>query len=279
MFKNVLVGVDGRPNGRDAIALARRLIDPDGKLTLAHVHSGELRPSRAVTPGLVREERDASERLLERAREAEVERGADQHRGAEPRRAACTCRPRSRAPICSSSAPARAARFGRAMLGDDTRAALNGAPCAVAIASVGYAEHPATDRQDRRRIQRLSPRARRRWRGTGAGRADPRERPRAGSRPDPTYAYTGLVPPALGDSIDEMLEEANEPHAAAARRRGPGGVRARGRGAGRLRRRAWTSSWSARAATGRCGAWCSAAPPTTWSATRAARCSCCPASR
>ena len=31
--------------------------------------------------------------------------------------------------------------FGRAMLGDDTRAALNGAPCAVAVASRGSAEH------------------------------------------------------------------------------------------------------------------------------------------
>jgi hypothetical protein len=28
------------------------------------------------------------------------------------------------------------------MLGDDTRSALNGAPCAVAIAVRGYAEHP-----------------------------------------------------------------------------------------------------------------------------------------
>ncbi len=36
MFKNVLVGVDCRPNGRDAIALASKLIDPDGNLTLAH---------------------------------------------------------------------------------------------------------------------------------------------------------------------------------------------------------------------------------------------------
>ena len=27
MFKNVLVGVDGRPNGRDAIALASHLTD------------------------------------------------------------------------------------------------------------------------------------------------------------------------------------------------------------------------------------------------------------
>ena len=50
MFKNVLVGVDGRPNGRDAIALASRLTDPDGKLTLAHVHSGELRVSHAISP-------------------------------------------------------------------------------------------------------------------------------------------------------------------------------------------------------------------------------------
>jgi hypothetical protein len=33
MFKNVLVGVDGRANGRDAIALAARLVDPDGTLT------------------------------------------------------------------------------------------------------------------------------------------------------------------------------------------------------------------------------------------------------
>ena len=31
MFKNVIVGVDGTPNGRDAVALARRLADPDGQ--------------------------------------------------------------------------------------------------------------------------------------------------------------------------------------------------------------------------------------------------------
>ena len=29
MFKNVLVGVDGRHGGRDAIALAEQLIDPE----------------------------------------------------------------------------------------------------------------------------------------------------------------------------------------------------------------------------------------------------------
>ena len=70
MFKNVLVGVDGRPNGRDAIALACKLIDLDGKLTLAHVHSGKLRPSHAITPGMVAEEREASHGLLEQERAA-----------------------------------------------------------------------------------------------------------------------------------------------------------------------------------------------------------------
>ena len=46
MFENVLVGVDGRPNGRDAITLAGQLVDRAGRLTLAHVHSGGLDPGQ-----------------------------------------------------------------------------------------------------------------------------------------------------------------------------------------------------------------------------------------
>ena len=30
MFKNIIVGIDGRDGGRDAIALARSLLSPDG---------------------------------------------------------------------------------------------------------------------------------------------------------------------------------------------------------------------------------------------------------
>ena len=37
MFSNVLVGVDGRQGGRDAIALARQLAAPGARITLAHV--------------------------------------------------------------------------------------------------------------------------------------------------------------------------------------------------------------------------------------------------
>jgi Universal stress protein family len=68
MFKNVLVGVNGRPNHRDAIALASHLTDPNGRLTLAHVHTSDLRPSQAIAPGLIREEHEASHTLLEQER-------------------------------------------------------------------------------------------------------------------------------------------------------------------------------------------------------------------
>src|SRR5947207_8440998 len=69
MFTNVLVGVDGMASGRDAIALASRLTDPKGAMTLANVRPGSL-SLHAITPGLVEEERDASIRMLEDERVA-----------------------------------------------------------------------------------------------------------------------------------------------------------------------------------------------------------------
>ena len=210
MFKNVLVGVDGRPNGRDAIALASRLTGPDGKLTLAHVHPGELRPSHAVTPGVVREEHEASETLLERERAAAdvnaelisivaMSPGRGLHLQAEEQGADLLV-----VGSCSHGV------FGRAMLGDDTRAALNGAPCAVAIASRGYAEHPTP-------ITKV---------GVAYNGSPESERALAMARElaaptkaslhaleviaITTYAYTGLVPPAIGEGLDMMLREAND---------------------------------------------------------------------
>jgi nucleotide-binding universal stress UspA family protein len=209
MFKNVLVGVDGRAGGRDAIALARRLADSDGELTLAHVHSGVLRPVHAATPGLVAAEREASHALLEQERaQADVQArlvsvvsmspGRGLHQQAEEQRADLLV-----VGSCSHGA------IGRAMLRDDTRAALNGAPCAVAIASLGYAEHP-------------SPFAKV---GVGYNASPESEAALAVARelalptraalhalevvPIRTYAYTGIVPPAIGETIEEIVREAD----------------------------------------------------------------------
>jgi len=209
MFKNVLVGVDGGVGGRDALALALRLTDPDGKLTLAHVHSGELHPLHAITPGLPAEEREASRKLLEDERSAASVSadlisviasapGGGLHRQAEDQHADLLV-----VGSCSRSG------LGRAMLGDDTRFALNGASCAVAIAARGYAQHP-------RAFASV---------GVGyngspeshAGLAMARElaAPSAATLKAlevvsiPTYAFTGLMPPIVGEGIDVVLAEAN----------------------------------------------------------------------
>ncbi len=208
MFKNVLVGVDGRPNGRDAIALASLLADP-GKLTLAHVHSGELRPPHAIIPDMVAEEREASHELLAQERVAagltaelvnivSSSPGRGLHEQAEEQKADLLV-------VGSSSHGA----FGRAMLGDDTRGALNGAPCAVAIAPRGFAEHPAP-------LAKVgvaynsSPESDTALAMARALAAPTRATVEALEVVSiPTVAYSGLVAPALGDSVEEMVQAAN----------------------------------------------------------------------
>src|ERR1700747_240373 len=69
MFKNVIVGVDGRGGGRDAVALASKLLDGAGKLTLAHVRQGETHPYHASARGFLDQERDAAAKLLEAERD------------------------------------------------------------------------------------------------------------------------------------------------------------------------------------------------------------------
>ncbi len=205
MFENVLVGVDGRPNGRDAIALASHLTGPDGQLTLAHVHSGRMPALHPVTPA---DELAGSHDLLERERTAagvnaelasfvSVSPGRGLHQLAEEQNADLLV-----VGSCSHGL------FGRVMLGDDTRAALNGAPCAVAIAARGYAEHPTP-------IGEIGVGYDGSQESNAALAAARKIAQRHGVVPHalevvslPTYAFTGIIPPLTGDSIDLLLEAA-----------------------------------------------------------------------
>ncbi len=142
MYKRVLVGVDFRQGGRDAIALARTLADPDASLTLVHVYPGRFMPSHAVTPGLVADDRARGERELERERaEAAIEAELLLTQGPTPGLALHEAAEERSADLIVLGSCHRGA-FGRAMLGDDTRGSLNGAPCAVAVAPAGYAAQP-----------------------------------------------------------------------------------------------------------------------------------------
>ena len=139
MFSNVLVGIDGRQGGRDAIALARQLAAPNAGITLAHVYGGRTMGGRASALA-VPLEAEASEQLLARERtdagmQAETascyesSAGRGLHELAEQRHADLL--------VVGST---RHALLGRVLMGDETRAAFNGAPCAIAIAPRGYTQ-------------------------------------------------------------------------------------------------------------------------------------------
>ena len=145
VFHRVVVGIDGQPGGRDAIALAGVLATPDAVTSLVTVFQ--------LTPGgIVRQQvgqEDATDEakahaLLEAERNAAgsaagliVERAGSVGRGLHD----VAQRVGADLLVVGSS---RRAFPGRVLGGDEARAVLHGTPCAVAIAPHQYAE---TDRQ------------------------------------------------------------------------------------------------------------------------------------
>jgi nucleotide-binding universal stress UspA family protein len=210
VFEKAIVGVDGRPSGRDAIALASRLVSPQGGLMLANVHAGELSPVQATMPGMAAEERQASHELLERERaEAEVDAELVSFTATSPGRGLHDLAEERGGDLLVVGSCSRGV-VGRAMLGDDTRAALNGAPCAVAVAARGYAEHPLP-------LAHVgvgydgSPESEAALTAARAVAAQHRAKLVALEVVSvPAYSFTGLTPPALGDVIDALLADAKE---------------------------------------------------------------------
>jgi nucleotide-binding universal stress UspA family protein len=141
VFRNVHIGVDGGPTGRDAIWLAVALAEPGARLTLTHVHGGEIAPGGVFGRAFGAAGPEAAQRLLEKERDAaEVDAelihvsarsvGRGLHALAEKRGAdLLVVGSHTRGPV------------GRVLMSDETRASLSGAPCAVAIAPRGYIAH------------------------------------------------------------------------------------------------------------------------------------------
>jgi nucleotide-binding universal stress UspA family protein len=147
LFKNMLVGVDRDGGGRDAIALARRLLDEGGELTLGHVYSGDARILRGQPTEHDLDTRRRIEKLLETAsEEAGVHAALRWQESASAGRGLHTLCESINADLLVVGS-SRHGLVGRVLIGDDTNAALNGAPCAIAVAPAGYAERAAAIRE------------------------------------------------------------------------------------------------------------------------------------
>jgi nucleotide-binding universal stress UspA family protein len=140
MFNRVLIAIDENTSGRDAIALGLRLVSPTGKVVLAYVHPRCGTRERDDAEDVNRVEREVALGFLDSVNrelglDAEVcsigsnRIGAGLHRLAERTQADLL--------VLGSSA---GGRRGRVLLTDETRHALNGAPCAVAAAPLDYAD-------------------------------------------------------------------------------------------------------------------------------------------
>ncbi len=139
-FHGVLVGVDGSPTGRDAITLGDLLCAPDGQLTLAHVlltttptfRNYHSTPAWAKFRAMLERERQATGATADLTGMASSSVGNGLHQLAED----CA------ADLLVVGSCSRGVA-GRVLVGDNTRGALNGASCPVAVAPHGYADRPS----------------------------------------------------------------------------------------------------------------------------------------
>jgi nucleotide-binding universal stress UspA family protein len=142
MFNKIIVGVDEHDGGRDAIALARNLAEPQSTLTLVNIHAGFPAIGRGTNRDFEAVERDRALALLERVRaETGVDAALLTHGAASVGHGLHELAHTLNADLLVIGSNRRTVT-GRVLMGDDASVALNHAPCAVAVAPSGYARHP-----------------------------------------------------------------------------------------------------------------------------------------
>ena len=147
MFKRIVVGVAGHEGGRDAIALARNLLAQDGELTLAHVLAHDGHGYRGPSADYEASGWASAAELLEKVRD---DAGVEAHlrwqvSGSVGRGLHELCGLIGADLLAVGSS--RRGLLGRVLLGDDAQAALNCAPCAIAIAPASYSHEPVAMRE------------------------------------------------------------------------------------------------------------------------------------
>ncbi len=134
MFANVIIGIDGGPGGRDALALARRLAARHARFTLVNVWDPREALASAVT-GRPHPSTTGQELLERLRRESGLDCRIAQVGASSPQRGLQELADHVGADLLVVGT----SRHGDhpRLLGDHARGALHGAPCAVAVAAEG----------------------------------------------------------------------------------------------------------------------------------------------
>ncbi|MBV9196237.1 MAG: universal stress protein [Solirubrobacterales bacterium] len=140
MFSNVVVGVKELEAGRDALVLARALASATGNLTLAHVQVSAPKPAPdSGAAGAMAKRRSELERLAALRDESQLDAELV-YAAARDVRQGLHDTARARHADLLVIGASRYDVIYRDLVGDDTQALLEDAPCAVAVAPVGYAD-------------------------------------------------------------------------------------------------------------------------------------------
>src|SRR3954454_14191337 len=143
-FNTIVVGVDGRQGGRDALRLAAQLPEAGGgALVAVRVFSYQHRPALAGSPA-VEEERRSTQAGLDREL-ADMGITARTHvvGDTSPARALHRMAERERADVLVVGSAHRGA-IGRVLVGDVALGSLHASPCPVAVAPRRMADRDAT---------------------------------------------------------------------------------------------------------------------------------------
>jgi nucleotide-binding universal stress UspA family protein len=144
VFTTIVVGVDGRQGGRDALRLAAQLAEAGGgELVAVRVFPYQHRPALAGSPA-VEEERESTQVALDRDLADMGMSTARTHVVGDmsPARALHRMAERERADVLVVGSSHRGA-VGRVLGGDVALGSLHGSPCPVAVAPRGIADRDA----------------------------------------------------------------------------------------------------------------------------------------
>jgi nucleotide-binding universal stress UspA family protein len=139
VFNKIIVGVDGREGGRDALALAARLASlSGGELVAVHAYPYDLFVSRGETPDLdTIMHGNAEETLMGELERTNVVAHAAAVPDGSPGRALHLAAKRHGADLIVVGSAHRGA-VGRVLAGDVTMGTLHGAECPVVVAPQGF---------------------------------------------------------------------------------------------------------------------------------------------